>query len=117
MTGAPQRRGEPKRDIGVDISIEQSGGNAAYQSLTAMEKGIEMNTGLKITSISAAALLLAACGNTAGERGVSGGAIGAGVGAAGAAVTGGSVVTGAVLGGAAGAATGVLTDEDDINLD
>jgi hypothetical protein len=64
----------------------------------------------------AAVLLLAACGSTKTERGLSGGAIGAGVGAAGSAITGGSILGGAALGGAAGAATGVLTDEDDIDL-
>ena len=62
------------------------------------------------------ALLLAACGSSTTDRGLSGGAIGAGVGAAGSAVTGGSVLGGAALGGAAGAATGVLTDEDDVDL-
>jgi osmotically inducible lipoprotein OsmB len=34
----------------------------------------------------------------------------------GSAVTGGSVLGGAALGGAGGAATGVLTDEDDVDL-
>ena len=63
-----------------------------------------------------AALTLAACGNTTGERAISGGAIGAGTGAAGAAITGGSVGGGALLGGAAGAAAGALTDEDDLDL-
>jgi osmotically inducible lipoprotein OsmB len=57
-----------------------------------------------------------ACGETKGERAISGGAIGAGAGAAVGAVTGGSVLGGAVIGGAAGAATGALTDEDDIDL-
>lgn len=60
---------------------------------------------------------LAACGNTPGERALSGGAIGAGAGALGGAATGGSAATGAIIGGAAGAATGALTDEDDIDLD
>jgi osmotically inducible lipoprotein OsmB len=60
---------------------------------------------------------LAACGDTKGERALSGGAIGAGAGAVGGALTGGSPWTGAVIGGAAGAATGALTDEDDIDLD
>lgn len=59
---------------------------------------------------------LAACGNSQGERGLSGGAIGAGLGAGGAALTGGSVVGGTILGGAAGAAVGALTDEEDIDL-
>ncbi len=62
-------------------------------------------------------LTIAACGETRGERALSGGGIGAGIGAAGAAVTGGSVLGGAAVGGAAGAATGALTDEDDIDLD
>jgi len=70
-----------------------------------------------IMALFAAAFLVAACGETKGERALSGGGIGAGIGAAGAALTGGSVVGGAVLGGAAGAATGALTDEDDIDLD
>lgn len=61
-------------------------------------------------------LTVSACGNTKGERALSGGAIGAGVGAAGSAVTGGSPWTGAVVGGAVGAATGALTDKKDINL-
>lgn len=59
---------------------------------------------------------LAACGESTGERALSGGAIGAGVGAAGAAVTGGNALGGAIIGGAAGAATGAVTDKDDINL-
>ena len=61
-------------------------------------------------------LALAACGSGTTDRGLSGGAIGAGVGAAGSAATGGSALGGAVLGGAVGAATGVLTDEDDVDL-
>ncbi len=65
----------------------------------------------------ASLLFVAACGSNPTDRALSGGAIGAGAGAAGAAILGGSVVGGAVLGGAAGAATGALTDEDDINLD
>jgi hypothetical protein len=64
-----------------------------------------------------AALTVAACGSSKGERALSGGGIGAGVGALGAGVAGGSMATGAVIGGAVGAATGALTDEDDIDLD
>lgn len=65
----------------------------------------------------AAALALSACGQTKGERALSGGAMGAGGGAAVGALTGGDPVTGAIIGGAAGAATGALTDPDDINFD
>jgi len=61
----------------------------------------------------AASLALGACSNmTAQEQStVSGGAIGAGVGAAGAAITGGSAAAGAAVGGAAGAAAGYLKEE------
>jgi osmotically inducible lipoprotein OsmB len=59
---------------------------------------------------------LAACGSSQGDRALSGGGIGAGVGATGAALTGGNVVGGALIGGAAGAAVGALTDEDDVDL-
>ena len=67
-------------------------------------------------SLVALALTLSACGNTKGERALSGGGIGAGIGAVGSAITGGSPVTGAIVGGAAGAATGALTSKDQIDL-
>lgn len=68
--------------------------------------------------VAVAALIgLSACGDTTGERALSGAGIGAGAGAVGSALTGGNPATGAILGGGAGAATGALTDEDDIDLD
>lgn len=67
-------------------------------------------------SIAALALTVAACGNTTGERALSGGGIGAGVGALGGAVLGGDPVTGALIGGAVGAAGGALTKPEDVNL-
>ena len=74
---------------------------------------------MKLTALRAtfcfALVALAACGNTTGDRAISGGAIGAGAGAVGGLLLG-SPVTGAVIGGAAGAAAGALTKEDDINL-
>jgi hypothetical protein len=63
-----------------------------------------------------AALTLAACGNTPGDRALSGAAIGAGAGLAVGAVTGATLLQGAVVGGALGAATGALTDDRQINL-
>ncbi|MFD2261615.1 hypothetical protein ACFSM5_01870 [Lacibacterium aquatile] len=60
-------------------------------------------------------LTLAACGESKGDRAISGGALGAGAGAIGGALVG-APITGAVVGGAAGAATGALTDKDDIDL-
>lgn len=72
---------------------------------------------LSLSATAALAILaLAACGQTRGERALSGGAIGAGVGAGTAAVTGGNVLGGAAIGGAGGAAVGALTEEEDLNL-
>lgn len=56
-----------------------------------------------------AIISLTACGTSNSDRALSGGAIGAGVGAVGTSVVGGNPLTGAVIGGAVGAATGVLT--------
>jgi hypothetical protein len=77
-------------------------------------KEIEMlwKPGLAATTL----LMLAACGSSTGDRALSGGAIGAGVGGAASAVTGGNVLGGAALGGAVGAGTGALTKDDDIDL-
>lgn len=61
------------------------------------------------------ALILTACGNTAGERAVSGGAIGAGAGAA-AGLLMGAPGQGAIIGGAVGAAAGAMTDNEQIDL-
>jgi hypothetical protein len=60
--------------------------------------------------------LLAACGQSTGDRALSGGALGAAGGAAIGGITGGSVLGGAVLGGAVGAAAGALTSPGDVNL-
>jgi hypothetical protein len=63
-----------------------------------------------------AVLVLAGCGNTTGDRAISGGAIGAGAGLAVGAVTGATLLQGAVVGGALGAAAGALTNNDQVNL-
>ena len=68
------------------------------------------------TAMTVALLLLAACGDQPGERALSGGGIGAGVGAVGSAVTGGNPLTGAVVGGVVGAAAGGLTKKKDVDL-
>ncbi len=59
---------------------------------------------------------LNACGNTTSDRAISGGGIGAGVGALGGLLLGGDPVTGAVIGGAVGAGAGAVTDKDQVNL-
>lgn len=63
-----------------------------------------------------AALALSACGETRGDRALSGAGLGAATGAAAGALTGGSMATGAVVGGALGAGAGALTDSDDVNM-
>jgi osmotically inducible lipoprotein OsmB len=67
-------------------------------------------------AVAAILFLLAACGNTPGQRALSGGAIGAGAGAVGSAVLGASPIHGAVIGAAAGAVTGAVTKKKDIDL-
>ncbi len=57
-------------------------------------------------------LSLAGCGQTEGQRAVSGGLLGAGAGAGIAAVAGGPILGGALIGGALGAGTGALTAPD-----
>jgi hypothetical protein len=60
-------------------------------------------------------LVLAGCGQTTGDRALSGGAIGAGAGAVGGALMG-SPAGGALLGGALGAGAGALTSPSQIDL-
>ena len=71
-----------------------------------------MNSLKSTTFALATAILLSACGNTQGDRALSGGAIGAGTGA----ILSGNPVAGAVVGGAVGAAAGALIPEDKVNL-
>ncbi len=75
-----------------------------------------MKTYVLLTTAITAGLMLSACGESRGDRALSGAGIGAGVGAAAGALTGGNIVTGAALGGAAGAAAGGLTDKKDVNF-
>ncbi len=73
---------------------------------------------ITLTLLSSVAVMafLAGCGETKSDRAISGGLIGAGVGAAGAAATGGSIGGGALLGAGVGAAGGAATDENDVDL-
>ncbi len=66
-----------------------------------------------VTIAGALALSLGACSgmNDTQQRTLSGGAIGAGVGAVGTVVTGGCVACGAAVGGAVGAAGGYIYDQ------
>jgi hypothetical protein len=70
---------------------------------------------LSIAAVFAIGVGLSACGNTQGDRALTGAGLGAGAGALGGALVG-HPVGGALVGGAAGAATGALTESDDINF-
>ncbi|MBY0431280.1 MAG: hypothetical protein K2Q10_08790 [Rhodospirillales bacterium] len=67
------------------------------------------------TGLTMLVLALGACGNSTGDRALSGGGIGAGVGAVGGLLLG-SPVEGALIGGAVGAGAGALTDRNSVDL-
>lgn len=69
----------------------------------------------RITLIAALLLALGACGDTVGDRALSGGAIGAGAGALGGLIFH-SPLEGALIGGAVGAGAGALTSKSQVNL-
>ena len=70
---------------------------------------------LALVPVLACGLLLSGCGTTPGDRGLSGGLLGAGTGAAIGAMAG-NAGTGALIGGLGGAAVGALTSPRDVNL-
>ena len=65
--------------------------------------------------VMSASLILSACGTSTGDRGLSGGLLGAGTGATIGALAG-SAGTGALWGGLGGAAIGMLTSPEMVNL-
>jgi len=69
----------------------------------------------KIVLLVALAGSLGACGNSTGDRAISGGLLGAGAGAAVGSLSG-SAGTGALVGGALGAAGGAVTSPNTVNL-
>ena len=64
---------------------------------------------LKLAATFSILLAVSACGDTWGQRAVTGGAIGAGAGAGVGAVSGVGVLPGALIGGAVGAGVGAAT--------
>ena len=70
---------------------------------------------LALVPVLACGLALSGCGTTPGDRGLSGGLLGAGTGAAIGAMAG-NAGTGALIGGLGGAAIGMLTTSDTINF-
>lgn len=72
-------------------------------------------TELKAGLAALALVALVGCGETVGERGLSGAGIGAAGGALGGAMVG-APATGAIVGGAVGAGLGAFTDEDELDL-
>ena len=71
--------------------------------------------GLTLVPVLACGLVLSGCGTTPGDRGLSGGLLGAGTGAAIGAMAG-NAAGGALIGGLGGAAIGMLTSSDTINF-
>jgi hypothetical protein len=67
------------------------------------------------TGLATSILTLGACGNTTGDRALSGGAIGAGAGLVGGALVG-APVAGMAVGAVGGAAVGALTTPDQVNM-
>ncbi|MDR3517900.1 MAG: hypothetical protein P4M00_19025 [Azospirillaceae bacterium] len=74
-----------------------------------------MNRIILTTSLSLLILGLGACGNSTGDRAVSGAGIGAGVGAVGGLMLG-APLEGAAIGAGVGAGAGALTDKSQIDL-
>ncbi|MBF0270352.1 MAG: hypothetical protein HQL44_17360 [Alphaproteobacteria bacterium] len=74
-----------------------------------------MNRFIHSLALVATLAALTACGSSTGDRAISGGGIGAGVGALGGFLVG-APIEGALIGGAVGAGTGALTNENQINL-
>ena len=74
-----------------------------------------MNNALATTLV-LSSLALAGCGQSTGDRAISGGLIGAGAGAAVSGLAGGGLGTGALIGGALGAVGGAATSRRDIDL-
>ncbi len=74
---------------------------------------------MKTTTLAATLLValiaLGGCGNSTGDRAVTGGGIGAGIGALGGLMVG-APMEGALIGGAVGAGTGALTSPSQIDL-
>ena len=68
-----------------------------------------------VTLVVLPALGLSACGQTMGDRALSGGGLGAGVGLLGGAMAG-SPLTGALIGGALGAGIGAMTSPGQVDL-
>lgn len=75
-----------------------------------------MNTTSLTLAIVLVGLGLSACGETRGDRVLSGAGIGAATGTAASVLTGGNPWTGAIVGGAVGTAAGAITDKKDIDL-
>ena len=75
-----------------------------------------MSVSTRMIIIATMIATLTACGNTPGERALTGGGIGAGAGAVGGALVGGDPLTGALIGGGVGAVTGAVTNRHQIDL-
>jgi osmotically inducible lipoprotein OsmB len=68
-----------------------------------------------VMAFAVTAMLLAACGQTTGDRALSGGALGAGAGAVAGSLAG-APLEGALVGGALGAGAGAVTSPNQVDL-
>lgn len=74
-----------------------------------------MKRSIFVLAVVLSASTLSACGSSTGDRAISGGGIGAGVGALGGFLVG-APLEGALIGGAVGAGAGALTNKNQVNL-
>ena len=81
----------------------------------ATNKGHNMNNIIRTALLLASLGTLAACGQSTGDRAISGAGIGAGVGAVGGLLVG-APLEGAAIGAGVGAGAGALTNQRQINL-
>lgn len=90
-----------------------TGGTALMARREATLHAPHRRTMVRIGALVVAGLTLVGCSGMSSteQRTLSGGAIGAGIGAAGTALTGGCVACGAAIGGAVGAGAGYLYDQ------
>lgn len=72
--------------------------------------GIAIKARLPLVLVACAALGLGACGETRGERFLSGAALGAGAGMATTAILGGQALTGAIVGSSIGGVAGAISE-------
>jgi osmotically inducible lipoprotein OsmB len=103
----------PAREIKQAKESKMLKHNLQTNPATVIDARASRSAGFVASALIAATLALTSCAgmNSTEQRTLSGGAIGATVGAVGTAVTGGCVACGAAIGGAVGAGAGYIYDQ------